>query len=68
MEYETSDGSEFSLREVWTERYGHHTSVSAFVNGEAYTGKLQQLRNEINEEDVLDSLEPVPKKCKSIAS
>lgn len=67
MDYETPDGSQFSLREVWTERHGEpifdYTSVSAYVDGSAYVGKLLCLPEEVDEADILPCLEPVPAEC-----
>lgn len=67
MDYETPDGSQFSLREVWAERDGElvfdYTSVSAYVDGSAYVGKLLFPPNEVDEVDVLSCLEPVPTEC-----
>lgn len=67
MDYETSDGSQFSLREVWTEHNGElafaYTSVSAYVDGSAYVGKLPTQPEELDDADVLTCLEPVPPEC-----
>ena len=67
MDYETPDGSQISLREVWTKKDGksafEYTSVSAYVEGNAYVGKLAQLPQDVDDADVLNSLEPVPKAC-----
>ena len=63
MDYETADGSQFSLREVWTDQGGTptfaYTSVSAYVDGSAYVGKLDALPDEVDDADVLTCLEPV---------
>ena len=67
MDYETPDGSQFSLREIWTERHGepvfHYTTISAYVDGVAYTGRTDHAPDEVDEQDVLSSLEPVPVEC-----
>ena len=67
MDYETPDGSQFSLREVWTKRGEEpvfdYTTVSAYVGGIAYVGKLHQRPDEVDEGDVLNSLEPVSPEC-----
>ena len=67
MDYETPDGSQFSLREVWTERDGEpvfdYTSVSAYVDGSAYVGKLLHPLDDVDEADILPCLELVPTEC-----
>ena len=67
MDYETPDGSQFSLREVWTEREGDpvfaYTTISAHVDGVAYTGRLNDPPDNVDEADVLSALEPVPPGC-----
>ena len=67
MDYETADGSQFSLRDVWIARGGEpafaYTSVSAYVDGSAYVGKLPTPPDEVDEVDVLTCLEPVPPDC-----
>ena len=67
MDYETADGSQFSLREVWTDQYGKptfsYTSVSAYVGGSAYVGKLDALLDKVDDADLLTCLEPVPPEC-----
>ena len=67
MDYETPDGSQFSLREVSTERDGRpvydYTSVSAYVDGSAYVGKVLSPPDEVDEADILACLEPVPTEC-----
>lgn len=67
MDYETADGSQFSLRDIWHERDGEpyfaYTSVTAFVDGKAYAGKVDKDMDLIDDEDVLGYLEPVPADC-----
>lgn len=67
MDYETVDGSQFSLREVWTDDDEDptfaYTSVSAYVDGGAYAGKLLAFAEEVDDADVLTCLEPVPVEC-----
>ncbi|KAK3718049.1 hypothetical protein LTR37_005475 [Vermiconidia calcicola] len=67
MDYETLDGSQFSLRAVWTKQDGKpvfdYTTISAYVEGVAYVGKLYQPPHQVDETDVLNSLEPVPPQC-----
>ncbi|KAK3708987.1 hypothetical protein LTR37_011151 [Vermiconidia calcicola] len=67
MDYETPDGSQFSLRAVWTEQNGEptfdYTTISAYVEGVAYVGKLYQPPDEVDEAEVLNALEPVPLEC-----
>lgn len=68
MDYETPDGSQFSLREVWhnadegfEDRPGFaYTTISANVDGKAYYGRLDQRVDEVDEGDVLATLQPVP--------
>lgn len=66
MDYETDDGSQFSLREVWDERDGQstfaYTSVSAYVDCSAYVGKLDARLDEVDG-DILSCLTPVPPEC-----
>lgn len=65
MEYETPDGSQFSLREVW--RNGDddlpefaRTTISATVDGKAFFGRLDRRVDDVDEGDVLSALEAVP--------
>lgn len=68
MDYETPDGSQFSLHEVWrdTEQGAEdlpkfaYTTISANVDGKAYYGRLDQRVDDVDEGDVLASLQPVP--------
>lgn len=68
MDYETPDGSQFSLREVWRdsstgngdESGFSYTTVSATVDGRAYFGRLERPAEEVDEGDVLSSLQLVP--------
>jgi hypothetical protein len=66
MDYETPDGSQFSLQEVFTESDGtsspvfQFTSVTALVNGSAFAGKSPQRMEEVDEIEVLNLLRPVP--------
>lgn len=66
-DYETPDGSRFSLREVFTERDGEDvfdlTTVSANIDGVAYFGKLHQRRENAGNEAALKCLELVPPEC-----
>lgn len=68
MDYETSDGSQFSLQPIWSHPDDgppkfEYTSISAYVDGVAYTGRVEQRPVEVDEVDVLGSLEPVPVEC-----
>ena len=66
MDYETSDGSQFSLREIWSEDDERDTPdfectlITAFVDGNAYAGKSLQRMEEMDDVDVIGYLEPVP--------
>lgn len=68
MDYETPDGSQFSLREVWcdpstgngNEAGFSYTTISATVDGRAYFGRLDRPAEEVDEGDVLSSLQLVP--------
>jgi hypothetical protein len=66
MDYETPDGSQFSLQEVFTDGDGNaspafqYTSITALVNGEAFAGKSDQRMEDVDEIDILDMLRPVP--------
>ncbi|KAF2720097.1 hypothetical protein K431DRAFT_286099 [Polychaeton citri CBS 116435] len=66
MDYETADGSSFSLQPIFTETDEDsgpaflHTSITAFVDGKAYAGRIDQPPEEIGEADVADCLVPVP--------
>ena len=66
MEYETADGSQFSLLEVHAEHEGketfQYTSVTAFVDGKAFAGKVNQRMNEVDDVDIVNYLKPVPSK------
>lgn len=67
VDYETPDGSTFSLRAIWASQNGEavfqYTTISAQVAGQAYTGKLSQYPDEVDDGDVLSALEPVPPEC-----
>lgn len=68
MDYETPDGSRFSLRAIWSnapnaEPEFDYTSISAYVDGVAYTGRVAQPPDEVDQVDVLTSLGPVPVDC-----
>ena len=68
MDYETPDGSQFSLREIWSNPEPNdedspkilYTSISANVDGRAYFGRLDERTDAVDEGDVLSSLEAVP--------
>ena len=67
MDYETPDGSQFSLQPIWLDDREPptllYTSVSAFVDGKAYVGKLEKQPDEIEDEQLLGCLIPVPAEC-----
>ncbi|KAK5168888.1 uncharacterized protein LTR77_006197 [Saxophila tyrrhenica] len=68
MDYESGNGSQFSFRTVESPpdehgRVSEYTSVSAYVDNVAYTGKLDQHPDEVDEGELLNSLEPVPVEC-----
>lgn len=71
MDYETPDGSQFSLQEVFADSQDNnsngtsspafqYTSVTALVNGEAFAGKSPHRMEDVDEIDVLNLLRPVP--------
>ena len=64
MDYETPDGSQFSLQEVWTDPDGsptfQYTSVTAYVDGRPYAGKSDQRMEDVDDADILTLLQPVP--------
>ncbi|KAI5364129.1 putative protein kinase [Septoria linicola] len=64
MDYETADGSQFSLREIWNEDGGtpdfECTLITAFVDGNAYAGRAERRIEEMDDVDVIQYLEPVP--------
>lgn len=63
MDYETADGSQFSLREVVSDDKGspkfESTLITAFVDGNAYAGKSSQRMEDMDDVDVIQYLEPV---------
>jgi hypothetical protein len=70
MDFETPDGSQFSLRGVY--RPGkdglgdeEYTSVSTCVDGVAYTGRINRRMEDVDvdDADLFDSLERVPPEC-----
>ncbi|KAK3052783.1 hypothetical protein LTR09_006266 [Extremus antarcticus] len=68
MEYETPDGSQFSLRSVRSGpnengNFEEYTSVSAIVDGIAYAGRLNGTPDEVDQGDMVNSLQPVPAEC-----
>nr|POE93454.1 serine/threonine-protein kinase ppk4 [Quercus suber] len=64
MEYEMADGSQFSLRDVWTEPDGHYLSVTAFVDGKTYAGKLEkESADTVDDVEIAESLQLVPPSC-----
>ena len=71
MDYETPDGSQFSLQEVFapsnqadnngtTTPTFQYTSITALVNGAAFAGHSQDRMEDIDEFEVLNLLCPVP--------
>lgn len=61
MDYETPDGSQFSLREEWNDRHEYQgTLITAFVEGNAYVGKSPQRMKNLDDFEILRLLEPVP--------
>ncbi|WPH00191.1 Hypothetical protein R9X50_00301400 [Acrodontium crateriforme] len=64
MDYETADGSQFSLREIWTEHDDTPTfsctSVTSFVEGKAFAGRLNKALHLLDDDEILACLEPVP--------
>lgn len=65
MDYETPDGSHFSLR-AWIDPKGSvsgYTTISAYVDGIAYTGRVEREPVYVNDGDIMASLKPVPPEC-----
>lgn len=64
MEYETADGSQFSLLEIFSDPDGEprfeYTSVTALVQGEAYAGKVNQHMEDVDEIEAMSCLALVP--------
>lgn len=64
MDYETADGSQFSLREVWRENGDvpkfKETLITALVDGKPYAGRSSQMVEQIDDADVLQTLEAIP--------
>lgn len=64
MDYETPDGSHFSLREIWKQSDGQdtfsYTSVTAFVNDNAYAGKVDARIEDVDDAELLNCLKGVP--------
>lgn len=64
MDYETADGSQFALQEVFRELDGRpvfdYTSVTAFVDGKAYAGKIGRRMSGLDDVDIVNSLKSVP--------
>lgn len=64
MDYETPDGSQFSLQAVWTDADGsltfNYTSITAYVDGKPYAGKSDLRMEDVDDADILNLLRPVP--------
>jgi len=64
MDWETADGSQLSLREIWTEEHDRqvfrYTSVTAVVDGRAYAGRLDKYIAKVDDGEVAECLEVVP--------
>lgn len=64
MDYETPDGSQVSLQEVFSDGDGspafQYTSITAVVNGDAFAGRSDQRMENLDEVEVLNLLRPVP--------
>lgn len=64
MDYETADGSQFSLREIWDadgdEPCFRETLVTALVDGKPYAARSAQPMDEIDEAEVFQLLEAIP--------
>lgn len=61
MDYETADGSQFSLQEVLDgEGVFNYTSVTAFVDGKAFAGKTDLRMHDVDDVDIVNYLKPVP--------
>lgn len=70
MDYETPDGSRFSLQRIFAqnddpdgEPVFAYTSVSAYVQGVAYIGRLPDPPEGVDDGDLLSCLQPVPTEC-----
>ncbi|KAH9807358.1 3-phosphoinositide-dependent protein kinase [Teratosphaeria destructans] len=68
MEYETADGSQFSLRTIEShhesgQRRRAYVSVSAFVDGKAYCGRIEKNIELLEDDEILNCLQPVPSEC-----
>ncbi|EMC96091.1 hypothetical protein BAUCODRAFT_517221 [Baudoinia panamericana UAMH 10762] len=67
MDFETDDGWRYSVRAVWDEdaepsRYAH-ASVTALVSDRPFAGRIDKAVEDINDEELLDCLEPVQPEC-----
>ena len=61
MDYETADGSQFSLREIWTEDYEFsYTSATAIVNGKAFAAKFDKEMDLLDDAQIFEALHAVP--------
>lgn len=64
MDYETPDGSQFSLQEVFDDHDGEavfkYTSITAFVDGKAFAGKADSRMHDVDDVDIVNDLKPVP--------
>ena len=68
MDYETPDGSQFSLQEVFAPSNNNgtsspifqYTSITALVNGSAFAGRSPQRMHDVDEIELLNLLRPVP--------
>ena len=65
MDYETADGSQFSLQEVFEDDHDRRprfrfTSITAFVDGKAFAGKTESRMHDVDDVDIVNFLQPVP--------
>lgn len=65
MDFETVDGSQFSVREIWSDRESNTprfeiTLITAFVDGKPYAGEAQARLEDLDEVDFMQYLQPVP--------
>ncbi|KAF2773756.1 kinase-like protein [Teratosphaeria nubilosa] len=68
MEYETADGSRFSLQTIEShhesgQRGRAYVSVAAFVDGKAYCGRVEKDIALLEDDEILNCLQPVPYEC-----
>lgn len=64
MDFEAPDGSQISCREVWTQDGAFdYTTISAYIDGQPYVTRSDQVPEEIDIAEALTNLQPVPLEC-----